>query len=285
MKKIKLYEGYLTTFYETGMEYLGYGITLNNSKIENPYEKLILLKKNDTIEIELPNGELRTYTINNLSLAKKDNYHSGDAYPIECGLNMESFLEFKIFFNSNSIKGKIYRTINKIAYYGGTFDPFHDGHLKIIKELHYFYDEVIVVPTNNYLKSNFMFNLEKRIQACEEVCSQFNNVVVLNLQGEDTSKTFNVIKKLEFLYSVKPDIVIGGDNLDNLPSWYNFNELNNYHFIIIPRGPVSTKHLDVLNSYELYKKILDVPISSTDIKKHHDFNKVPAVCRKIYGIN
>jgi len=37
----------------------------------------------------------------------------------------------------------------KVAIFGGSFDPIHKGHIKIIKELSKRFDKVIVLP--NYL--------------------------------------------------------------------------------------------------------------------------------------
>ena len=47
----------------------------------------------------------------------------------------------------------------------GTFDPFHNGHLEMVKNLSERYDVVYIFITKNYLKVRKMFKVPEMINA------------------------------------------------------------------------------------------------------------------------
>ena len=58
----------------------------------------------------------------------------------------------------------------KIAIYGLSADPFHNGHFEIIKRLSKTFDKVIVVPTTiRYYKANAqMFSFDERFRVVQK---------------------------------------------------------------------------------------------------------------------
>lgn len=296
MKYIE-FKGNLTTHYETGMEYLGLGVYLDHPKFRtinrsyNPqdsnygpeyfwtYEGLILLKKNDKLEIELIDGSIQTFMIGNRTLAKEHGYKLGEAYPQE--LNLSELHLWAAQFNSN-LKAKIIRPIKKVAFYGGTFDPMHLGHKKIIEHLHYSFDEVIVLPTNNYNKKDFIFTLDERIHACQAVANNYNNVKVIDWSLHmETSKTYEMFLKLKELYAVEPVIVIGSDNISSIEKWVNYEELKKCPFLIFQRG--TEKVTPPLENYQIINNAAP-SVSSTDIKASYQIDNIPAECHSSYNL-
>ena len=63
---------------------------------------------------------------------------------------------------------------NMIAVYAGSFDPFTNGHLQIVKEAAYLFDTVIVVIANNASKVR-KYDLEQMRIAIRE-CLKNNNL-------------------------------------------------------------------------------------------------------------
>lgn len=291
------FSGNLTTFYETGMEYLGLGIDMTRFQTLNPhydpqdknkgpqyyssYEGLILLKKNDKIDIETPEGVV-TFIIGNPSLAKAHQYKFGEAYPKEL-TDPKELSEWVKHFAPENIKGTITREVKKVAFYGGTFDPMHLGHKKIIEQLHYHFDEVCVVPTNNYLKKNFTFTLSERINAAQAVADNYSNVTVLDWALQmDTSKTYEMFLKLQSLYGIEPVIAIGEDNLVGIEKWQNFSQLKSLPFMIFHRAGAPVNDIPLTN-YQFIKNF-NISASSTAIRAENNIQNIPPECLKYYDL-
>ena len=277
------YVGKLSTYYETGFEGIALILEVEDERfnIPNPnpqegrpqffrsLEGAIFLRKEDVLEIETPDG-IRKFTLGNKILAHKHNYRFGVAYPLE--INSLEDLSDYIFFFKNEYKAKVIRKVNSLAFYGGTFDPIHNGHKEIISKLHYMCDLVYVLPSNNWTKSNFTFPIQERIRAVEAVCNNFLNVQVLDWSlSEDTSSTLNMYKKIEHETGVKAQIVIGSDNLEKITHWKHFEELNKCSFLVFTRNDLP-KEIPIKN----YKIInFSNNISSTAIRKEKLINNIP----------
>ncbi len=70
----------------------------------------------------------------------------------------------------------------KIAVYPGSFDPFTNGHLDILKRAASLFDHVIVgVLVNN--SKNCLFSPEERVDLIHEVTKDIENVRVIHFNG------------------------------------------------------------------------------------------------------
>ena len=50
-----------------------------------------------------------------------------------------------------------------VVIFGGTFDPFHQGHFEIVKSLSEEFDKVLVIPTNvSYYKNRKITDFKTR---------------------------------------------------------------------------------------------------------------------------
>ena len=72
------------------------------------------------------------------------------------------------------------------AMFPGSFDPIHEGHLKIIKKSIKMFDEVFVVVTFNNEKENAS-DIQARYEAVKEKLIDFKNVTVLVNKGQMTA--------------------------------------------------------------------------------------------------
>lgn len=72
--------------------------------------------------------------------------------------------------------------MKKIAIYPGSFDPFTNGHLDILKRASSLFDEVIVLVSNNDQKK-CLFSLEERTQMIKETVCDLKNVKVDSHEG------------------------------------------------------------------------------------------------------
>ncbi|MCL2064451.1 MAG: nicotinate (nicotinamide) nucleotide adenylyltransferase [Candidatus Cloacimonetes bacterium] len=167
---------------------------------------------------------------------------------------------------------------------GGTFDPFHAGHLKVaetaIEKLPI--DFVWFVPAAKPPhKKKCMFSFEERINLIKEAIKDNSSFSIWekDIRENDKSFTYYLIKELKDLYpNYQFFFIIGADNVLKLKTWYRFEDLlEMIDFIVIDRKTQNKKewkHLDYFHKLIF----LDMPlinISSTKIRKDliKNFNK------------
>jgi nicotinate-nucleotide adenylyltransferase len=166
-----------------------------------------------------------------------------------------------------------------IAVFGGSFDPPHIGHEKIVDMalLELPIDKLFVVPTFlNPFKSHFHLLPLERFELLKELFENNKKIEVCNfeiLQNRKTT-TFETISFLKNSYAIdKIYLIIGADNLKNIHLWYNFLELKELvSFVVVTRGDnvLKNEHLD--NFIQLK---LDVKVSSTDLRKSINLDLIP----------
>ncbi|HPF09611.1 MAG TPA: nicotinate (nicotinamide) nucleotide adenylyltransferase [Candidatus Cloacimonadota bacterium] len=173
------------------------------------------------------------------------------------------------------------------AILGGSFDPIHNGHLYLAKEVLSLspVEKVILVPSfnHNFKGDRIILDYELRLKLAKEAIDHFSPLHFIVQPAEDfrspievwdaergeSGYTSDLIRKLK---SQRPEqnfaFIIGADNLEQLPLWHDFAWLkDNLHFIILPR-PESSMPCDVLN--QIKHSILEMPlcaISSSEIRR------------------
>lgn len=157
--------------------------------------------------------------------------------------------------------------MKKIVLFGGSFDPFHDGHSDIIKALirSSMYDEVWLLLTNqNPVKFSCLTNFEHRFQILISNFKSSKSVKIYSFEKEVSSNyTYDTILHLKKKF---PDysftFAIGLDQAKNLSTWYKINELKRIiDFVIFDRFGHKSSNFKVIDSY-----VTD--ISSTRIRKY-----------------
>ncbi len=139
----------------------------------------------------------------------------------------------------------------KIGFMGGTFDPVHNGHIRVAIEVKEQMDlewvEFIPAPNPPHKLTQKILDfkrrvyfLEKSIQGCE-----FLKINTLEAKREGPSYTFFTLKELSKVY---PDcerfFIIGCDEVTHLNKWYRWNDLINLaNFIVVGREGYSVGKL------------------------------------------
>jgi len=158
----------------------------------------------------------------------------------------------------------------KAAIFGGTFDPFHNGHLKIIDYVleNFNIDKIFLVPAGNqYMKPILPKTTPaQRFDMCK-LGARSHLIEIIDYEIKKTSpsytfETLNYLEKNKSEFSISY-IILGTDAYDEISLWKKSEFLiNKYKFILIERDQ---------KNYIKEKNIFPVAklssISSSNIRK------------------
>lgn len=157
----------------------------------------------------------------------------------------------------------------KLGLYVGSFNPVHDGHIKVINYLldNDLVDKVIVLPTPNYWDKQNLLDLKTRVEMLKII--ERDNVII----DEENSKypyTYQVINNIK-KENKKDEIylVIGSDNLEKFHLWKNIDLILENKIIVLKRG--NTDIYKYLENFDINKFIIVddfdyIDVSSTNIR-------------------
>lgn len=165
----------------------------------------------------------------------------------------------------------------KIAIYGGTFDPIHEGHIAIIEDLSNKFDRVVVVPayySGYYKNANQMFGYEERLKEVKLKLSDFRNVIVSDIErGKDNSwRYLHTLKALIGAYDLKEKdqiyTIIGSDSLYNFHKWFCYQEILKLSKLLVYNR--STNPIEDFKGDISFEAVIDFKkdISSSQIRKN-----------------
>ena len=149
----------------------------------------------------------------------------------------------------------------KIGLMGGSFNPPHNGHLKIaklaLKNLNL--DEVWwLVSTKNPLKtSKGLMSLSKRVKLTKKIANH-PKFKVLNIENNlKTKNSYDLLKKiLPRLSNMKLIWIMGSDNLFNFSKWYKAKKISNLiPFAVFNRRGSPLRSINSKGAYVLGKRI------------------------------
>lgn len=172
--------------------------------------------------------------------------------------------------------------MKKIAIFGGTFNPVHNGHIigmqKVFDTL--LFDEVWMMPSNiPPYKRNEAFSSKDRLSMCEIASDAlgFTKVNQQEMNRKEISYTYDTLCQLREKSPEKALYwVIGYDNLDSIEKWYKSEcLLKEFGLVVINRGgfsedEASFKISRLQKKYEtniIKVKMPNIEISSTEIRE------------------
>ena len=124
-----------------------------------------------------------------------------------------------------------------IVFFGGSFDPIHNGHIYMIDQLnkHFDVDEIILIPTYwNYMKEKPIFSSEDRFKCLQNIITKLpkakiNQKITLSdyeIKQKRQSYTVETLKYYENIYKNERFILlIGSDNFFEFHKWKNYELL------------------------------------------------------------
>lgn len=120
----------------------------------------------------------------------------------------------------------------KTVFFGGTFNPFHIGHLKIVEAFNDLADveKVYIMPDRipPHKSSEFLVSDADRIEMCRLAAEDFEKaeLSLIEFEREGKSYTYDTVVELKKRYPEKCFyMACGGDMIASLDRWYRWDEL------------------------------------------------------------
>ena len=123
----------------------------------------------------------------------------------------------------------------KLGLYVGSFNPVHNGHVKVINYLldNDLVDKVIVLPTPNYWDKQDIIPVKHRINMLKFF--ERENVIIDDKNNE-YPYTYQVIESIKKECNDEIYLVIGSDNIEKLHLWKNIDKILENKIIVLRRG-------------------------------------------------
>ena len=164
----------------------------------------------------------------------------------------------------------------RIAIFGGSFDPPHIGHIRIVQQAlqELPIDLLIVVPTYlNPFKKRFVAPPQLRLRWLKKIFAPYPKVMVSDFEIRQDRPTYAIETVEYFKRRFAPQkiyYIIGSDNLKSLEKWKNYKRLKKeVEFVVATRGERVPPIYKVLRVH--------VPISSTELRKDPKLRYLPKI--------
>ena len=171
----------------------------------------------------------------------------------------------------------------KIGVFVGSFNPVHDGHIKVANYLieNNYVDKVLLLATPNYWNKQALIPIEKRI----EMLKFFEtDKIIVDDKHNNYPFTYQVLRSLKEDYQDDLYLIMGADNIENFKEWRNYDEILENKIIVLNRDNIDIyKYIDE-DKKEQFIPIVDFPfidVSSTEIRKGNYKNIDPRVVKYI----
>ncbi len=131
----------------------------------------------------------------------------------------------------------------RIGIYGGSFNPIHNGHIAIARQLldKHLVDEVwlMVSPQNPLKAETGLLDEQERLRLAQKALRGIRNVLVSDFEFRlpRPSYTWNTLRALSSAYPQhRFSLVIGADNWEAFSKWkFTGRILSHYHVLVYPR--------------------------------------------------
>lgn len=161
----------------------------------------------------------------------------------------------------------------RIGLLGGTFNPIHNGHLKLAEEAHrqLSLDAVMLIPSYMppHKEADDLLDAQQRLRMIELAISGNINFEIYRYEIDKEEKSYTV-DTVEYIRSSCPEdtkifFLIGADSLVELDTWKDIEKLSKLcHFIVCDRpGFNKDSKYAWVDSIE----ITPVDVSSSEIRK------------------
>jgi len=132
----------------------------------------------------------------------------------------------------------------RIAVFGGSFNPFHNGHLAVVRCLARRFDEVWVMPCNQHALGKKLAPAERRYAMCKLGIQGVKNARVsrLEIKRGGVSYTIDTLRELGRKYPhTRFYWAISEKSLGSFDNWRESETLKkHFNFLVVCRGKCNT---------------------------------------------
>jgi nicotinate-nucleotide adenylyltransferase len=162
-----------------------------------------------------------------------------------------------------------------IGLFGGSFNPIHNGHVRLAKSLlqEAALDEVwfLVSPQNPFKQDQQLLDDDKRLQLVRLALKEEPQLMASDFEFHlpKPSYTWNTLQALEQEYPERKfTLLIGGDNWEAFDKWYRYEDiLKRYPIIVYPREGSKVPGVKFQGSEIQIVETPLINISSTQIRQ------------------
>jgi nicotinate-nucleotide adenylyltransferase len=162
-----------------------------------------------------------------------------------------------------------------IGLFGGSFNPIHNGHVRLAKSLlqEAALDEVwfLVSPQNPFKQDQQLLDDDKRLQLVRLALKEEPQLMASDFEFHlpKPSYTWNTLQELEREYPERKfTLLIGGDNWEAFDKWYRYEDiLKRYPIIVYPREGSKVPGVKFQGSEIQIVETPLINISSTQIRQ------------------
>lgn len=172
--------------------------------------------------------------------------------------------------------------MKKIAMFGGSFNPVHIGHVKLLRRMHeeFLIDRIYVIPTfSTPLKDNTpMISAEHRFTMCSLAFADMDSVEVSDIEIKRQGRSYTS-DTIDVLSQIHPNceicLMVGADSFMQLPLWHNVKHIfESATILTISRGEYDAddlfkKKAEYEQNYNAKIRIIEEPVamvSSTQVR-------------------
>ena len=145
----------------------------------------------------------------------------------------------------------------KIALYLGSFNPFHNGHLEVVKTAlnNFKMDKVIIVPTmQNPWKEEKVLDIDKRFDIIAssifiEFSNKFLSIDLIEKKLIPPYYSYATLHALKNKYcNNEVFVLVGSDTMKDIPNWMHGGKIiEDYNFLIVDRPKNSISSTEIRN--------------------------------------
>ena len=165
----------------------------------------------------------------------------------------------------------------KIGIFGGSFNPPHLFHKKIVDYVldNKYVDKVIIVPTGDSYQKRNLETFTNRLNMLKIMFCNDKKVEISSLGNEGYEYTYQYMDYYQSIYdNSELFFICGEDNIKNVEAWNNAKHLiETYKFLVVSRNKLNVENKD----YIIRLKLDENSISSSEIRdkfsKKEDFSK------------
>lgn len=157
----------------------------------------------------------------------------------------------------------------KLGIFVGSFNPVHEGHIKVANYLldNNYVDKVLMLATPNYWNKQEPTPIKDRVNMLKFY--EKDNLIIDDIHNKDPY-TYQVLRNLKKDYpNDELYLIMGADNIINLDKWKNIEEILVNKIIVVNRNDIDiNKYLKNFpkEQFIIIPSFPNIDISSTQIR-------------------